>query len=891
MLNVGTLDFGQQRALTAAFMLVLAADGLRLPGLDTISAQPKYAPIPIGLPHLLLLGALRRGGHLRDLIDDIAKRVETDPDDLREFVLKLEERRLLIDIGDRLPDRRLLRAMPVTPDDGGSVRFSGTGTFGVVTPQLFRILSDGFEHLDHEGQLRMELSAVELAAVSELRQPVTLSEAWNAHVAACGRSALDQQRFHDLLVRLEAAALLRCDEPHDAVESGTTMRRGRPTFGRERAAERDWQRYQRLNESIRQHVRESDAAERERRTGSARKRVKVVTVQQNGIIFPLALGMIVAFAKSYRHGSLNQDYVFHPDWLVRPSKVRSLTREPAVFLFSNYNWSHRHNLTISKKVKELSPASLTIHGGPNTPKYKADCEAYFRANPDVDITVRGEGELTVAEILSALAGTVGSAPADLSALNAIPGLSFRNGDGIVTTPDRDRIADLDSIPSPILTGLFDAYQGTELGIIETNRGCPYSCTFCDWGSAIGTRIRQFSLDRVFAELEWCARHQIAGIMIADANFGIFERDVQIAERVAQLKREYGYPNGFSVSAAKNTTKYTKQIIQILADAGVMSKGSIGVQSMDPATLKAVGRSNIKIEAYDDLATQFHNSGLPLWVDLMFGLPGQTVKSFRNDLQGCINRGVFPRMFMTELLVNSPMNEPHYREAHRIETERSPDGTRRLVVATSSFSREDYQEMNALRLLFILGDAIGMLRHVAHYARSETGMSEVDFYERLRRDMGRDPERWPTLAFSVRALPSLLVPPVSWSLVIEESRRYLTEVLGLDDDGALDTMLKVQHALLPARDRVLPLTLQLDHDYASWHRTMIRALQSGHRDDWHLVVPKLREFGAASFTIDDPDQLCSLGIGGAVDGDLFGNYELRSPVARWIAPPAAIAQAS
>lgn len=875
------LRIDQERRLTAALMIMLGSDGLRVPGLDTVSAQAKHGPVPLGLPELLLLNALICGGRsLSGCIEEIADRTGTEAERLRELITKLWERGLLVEAA---ATTRARRPEPVLVAADRSITFAASASLAISTPRLFRLSGEGFEHIDHQGRLRAHLGPVELAAASEFRQAVAVQHAFEAHRVSCGRLALDRPAFDDLVRRLGAAELLEAVKSQDIVESGPDMRRGRPTFGRERAADRDWQRFQRLNGLMRQRARECEGAEeaREKRTG--RQRVKVVSVQQNGIIFPLALGMIVAFAKAYDGGRLNEHYVFHPDWLIRPAKVRALTQRPGIFLFSNYNWSHRHNFTVSKKVKQLSPWSLTVHGGPNTPKYEADSEAYFRANPDVDITVRGEGERAVAEVLSALVDRVGDGPPDLSVLRDVPGISYRNGEQVVRTPDRERIVDLDAIPSPILTGLFDDYEGTELGIVETNRGCPYSCTFCDWGSAIGSRIRQFSIERVFAELEWCASHQVAGIMCADANFGIFERDVLIAEKVAELKEKYGYPNGFSVSAAKNSTKHTKRIIEILADSGVMSKGSIGVQSTDPQTLRTVGRSNIKLEKYDELTTEFRRAGLPLWADLMFGLPGQTVASFQNDLQGCINRGVFPRMFMTELLVNSPMNEPAYREKHRIRTEASPDGSRQLVVATATFSREDYEDMNGLRLLFMLSDAIGMLRHVAHYVRSETGAREIDFYERLRRDIRDDPERWPTIAFSVRALPSLLVPPVSWYLLVQEARRYLTEVWGLAEDGALDTVLAVQHAILPARDRVMPHTIELAHDYAAWHQAMVEATQAGHHDDWPSVVPKLREFGPASFTVDDPDQLCVLGIGAAVDGDLFGNYELRSPVSRWIAP--------
>lgn len=876
------LNLDEPRSLTAAVLVMLGSEGLRIPGLDAVGGELRYGPLPLALPELLLLVELERGGQcsLATVVEVVSQQTGVTTGRLHDVLGLLAERRLLTEPGGV----RGVHAVPGSPHDGGqgSAMPGATAVYVVATPRFFRQTMADFEHIDHEGRLRARFSARELAAASEFRRPSTLAEALAAHRVECGALALDEAAFQDVVRRLLASDLLEPWAQDDEVsDDGTALRRGRPTIGRERAANRDWQRFQALNELMRQNVRACDAAERERERATGRERVRVVAVQQNGTIAPLALGMIVAAAKVHANGGLNEHYFFHPDWLVRPSKVRSLATSPAIYLHSNYNWCHRHNLMVSQKVKQHSPWSINVHGGPNTPKYEADCEAYFQAHPDVDVTVRGEGEAVVVEVLEALAGQVGHGPVDLSVLRDVRGISYRDGTRIVRTAERERIADLDALPSPVLTGLFDSYAGNELMIFESNRGCPYSCTFCDWGSAIGTRIRKFDLARVFAELEWCAQHQVAGIMCADANFGVFERDVEIALKVAELKAKYGYPNGFSVSAAKNTTKHTKRIIEILADAGVMTKGSIGVQSMDPDTLATVQRSNIKVSKYDELTTEFRRAGLSLWVDLMFGLPGQTVASFQNDLQGCIDRGVFPRMFRTELLVNSPMNEPAYRERHRIETEPSADGSKNLVVATATFTREQFAEMNSLRLTFLLCDVIGMLRHVAHYVRSRTGLREIDFYERLRRDLQAEPERWPSLSFSVRALLNLLVPPVSWALPLGEARRYVVEVLGLADDEALSTVFAVQLAVLPARDRVMPQTLVLAHDYAAWHRAMVAATQSGRHRDWPEVVPALGSFGPATFVIDDPDKLCALGIGATVDGDLFGNYELRSPVARWV----------
>jgi hypothetical protein len=238
--------------------------------------------------------------------------------------------------------------------------------------------------------------------------------------------------------------------------------------------------------------------------------------------------------------------------------------------------------------------------------------------------------------------------------------------------------------------------------------------------------------------------------------------------------------------------------------------------------------------------------------------------------------------MTELLVNSPMNQPEYKEQHAIETVLSPDRSRRLVVSTATMSRAEFREMNDLRLLFLLGDVVGMLRHVAHYARSETGIREVDYFDGLSRAVGRSPEEWPALAFSVRAIPGLLLPPASWRLAIQEGMRYAAHELGVSVDSASDVVSEVQAAVMPAGGRLLPEILKLDHDYAAWHYDMRSAIRSGHAEDWQDRVPKLRDYDPGELAIDDPYDLCSKGLGASVDGDLFGNYELRTSVARWIA---------
>src|SRR5690606_1162319 len=142
--------------------------------------------------------------------------------------------------------------------------------------------------------------------------------------------------------------------------------------------------------------------------------------------------------------------------------------------------------------------------------------------------------------------------------------------------------------------------------------------------------------------------------------------VEIAEKVAAVKREYGFPRDCYTNFAKNTAKHLRKIVSIWAEAGILTNGLLSLQSVDPGTLSAIRRTNIKVEKYNELAEEFRKARLPLFVDLMVGLPGSTSDSFHADLQDCIDREVVAKIHPTTLLPNSPMNDPAYREEHKIE---------------------------------------------------------------------------------------------------------------------------------------------------------------------------------------------------------------------------------
>jgi hypothetical protein len=821
-MSVATTDAQSRRVHPSrALVVAVRATGVSIP------AYRDLAEIQLDLPGL-------------SAIEQLAAGLTPEPGEPWDSLISaLVQRGLLADPGQE-PTARPEPAVEAPASDVGAT----SGDLVLPTPALVACGPHGFEFVDHDGAVRARLHAVELVAASAFRSPVDVDAASRAHLEQLGSDALAPADFQALVERLVRSGVLLAFDTRNPDSARRT---------RQAEAMRDaWERMGRVLET-------HDDRERDYDRAGPSGRVPVWGMHSSWSSLPASLGMVMAAAKGHQDGLLEQHYAFRPRLAWDKSRVQTAARGAGgLFLFSNYTWSSEPNLATSALIKQLNPNHVTIHGGPDTPKYEGDVEAYFAAHPHVDITVHGEGEATLVALLEALRDHVGDGVADLSPLADVAGLSFRLGDRVIRTGARDRIADLDELPSPMLTGLFDGFipagKGPGAFNLETNRGCPYGCTFCDWGSATLSRVRKFDLERVFGELEWCAIHGFR-IAIADANFGIFERDVEIAERIAQLKATYGYPRSVGNNYAKNTVKHLSRIIEIFTEAGIVAEGKMSMQSFDTDTLLTIRRKNIKLEQYHDLSVEFRLNQLPMSVDLMMGLPGSSPTSFRNDLQSCIDRDLRSTVHATVLLPNSPMNDPAYRQEHRITAIPGEE-----VRESASFTRDEWGQMDRLRSGFWIFENFNVLRQVASYVRRETGRREVDFYDQLVEEVAADPERWPIMSITLRVLPTMMVPPVSWRRFVDEAGRYLIEVEGLVDDSALATVLAVQHALLPSRDRTFPVTIPLDHDYEAWHAAITAERDLGHYDDWHERVGHLRDLEPALFTIDDPYDSCQRSLG-------------------------------
>ena len=223
--------------------------------------------------------------------------------------------------------------------------------------------------------------------------------------------------------------------------------------------------------------------------------------------------MIMAAAQGYDDGRLEAVLRLPAPTVVGPRPARAGgAGGPGIFLFSNYIWSTPTNLAHSALVKQLNPHHVTDPRRARHAQVRGRRRAVLRRQPPRRHRRARRGRGHLRRICSRrCAATSATARPTCRCSPTCPGLSFRDGDR--RRPDRPRAtASPTSTRSrrPCCTGLYDGFipaGGGPGGLnLETNRGCPYGCTFCDWGSATLSRIRKFDLDRVFAELEWCAKN-------------------------------------------------------------------------------------------------------------------------------------------------------------------------------------------------------------------------------------------------------------------------------------------------------------------------------------------------------------------------------------------------
>ena len=450
-----------------------------------------------------------------------------------------------------------------------------------------------------------------------------------------------------------------------------------------------------------------------------------VVIEDQFVYFPYSVGCIWAYAES--RGTVTREQLGDIFYIKKPiHEIVDSLQNPKVFGFSHYIWNENYNDSLARAIKKAYPECLIVYGGPQVPDNNP---SWYAERDFIDVCVHQEGELVFNDILAGLP------------IETMQGISYYKNNTWHKNMPRPRITKLEEMPSPYTTGLFDHminqtdYMANM--IMETDRGCPYRCTFCDWGSATFTKVRKFDLDRVYEEITWAGKNGVEMLFLANANFGIYkQRDNDIVDHIIATKEKYGYPKIYDGSWAKNSNKDVLELSKKLKDAGLLRKFGISMQSLSPVVLENIKRNNMKINEFESIIEEAESYGINIMVELIVGLPGETVDSWIDNYCKLMEyKNVNIENYPLSLLNNSEINSHETIEEFELKYEVVDFGdfasqivreSAKQIVSTSTMSESQLMKVWQWTWCARLGHTLGVTNMIAEQCK-DRGIDTKTFY--------------------------------------------------------------------------------------------------------------------------------------------------------------------
>lgn len=407
--------------------------------------------------------------------------------------------------------------------------------------------------------------------------------------------------------------------------------------------------------------------------------------------------------------------------------------------FSTYVWNLQYNLHLAQRLRQINPQCYIIFGGPEP---AVSDRNFFQKYQFIDAVVRHEGETTFSQLLK-----------NLPDIGCVPGLLYNDNGRSIDTGPAGRIDDLSLLPSPYTSGCFDQLiidnpQVKWAATLETNRGCPYACTFCDWGSLTLSKIKKFPIEKVYGELEWMSEKRVDFVSIADANFGIFaDRDRSIIEKFIDLQRYHGAPAHIIANFAKNQNQEVIEIVELLIKQTLHPTTGlkISLQTLNSPSLELIKRQNLKINNLSDIVKIGQEKNIPIGTELILGLPGETLSSWTKNFYKLLEIGIHEDIdvYHCQILENAEMNLVQKR-IYQIETCKIYDyfspladentgacaESVEVVKATVDMSFEDLVQASLVSWNFFTWHVGGYSDIAARFLRKYLDLSYENFYQSL-----------------------------------------------------------------------------------------------------------------------------------------------------------------
>ena len=342
-------------------------------------------------------------------------------------------------------------------------------------------------------------------------------------------------------------------------------------------------------------------------------RISLATQHANAAFTPLALMYIRAYLVE-RDGWDARDVViveFLPGADPGAAAAAILATEPDIVALSCYVWNIVTMRAVCEILRRERPGVLIVLGGPEVGPVG---ERVLRATP-ADAVVKSEGEVPFSQIAAAARA---GAP-----LTGVAGLWVREGARIVETPDAPIVMDLNTLPSPHQPAFLP--PGRRFVSIETQRGCVFRCNFCFYNKDLSIRNRRFDLDRVLGEILFWLDRDVIQIYLMDPVFNLN------AKRAKDICRFIAAHNARGVKFhAEVWAEFIDDELAALMRAANLQFVEVGLQTTEETALAAVER-RLRMEPFLAGLEHLKRHGIGFDLQLIYGLPGDTLASFRRSL--------------------------------------------------------------------------------------------------------------------------------------------------------------------------------------------------------------------------------------------------------------------
>ena len=354
---------------------------------------------------------------------------------------------------------------------------------------------------------------------------------------------------------------------------------------------------------------------------------------------------------------------------------------------SNYIWGIDIGYKCIEILKRQHPDIITVFGGPNYPDDREEQVAFLRQYPLIDFYIYKDGEVPFAGLVKQLLANSDLATAKQARLPSCHALVDGQPVFGETAP---RIRDLTMIPSPYTSGLMDKFFEQNLvPTIQTNRGCPFTCTFCTEGGRYYNKVFKSTLERKTAEVDYIVRQikHTRTLRITDSNFGMFAEDEAFCEHLSSMQASTGYPEYIMCSTGKNRKERVLRCNELLNGA---MRLTASVQSLDPEVLGAVKRNNISVDALMYLSDETSETDTHAYSEIILALPGDSAERHKASIDGLMDIGIGNiTQHQLALIHGTEMNNRASREKYAYRTGFRPI---QRCVGTYSFRGEQFSSM-------------------------------------------------------------------------------------------------------------------------------------------------------------------------------------------------------